>query len=369
MGRRDEIAAIKEKERHLRSTVEGLKTLSWQERRLWLEAEGRKDQALALALVAEASRSLEEEGADIASGWASLAEIVMPADELELQAVTTALRGNAARARSELLEARRLFQRAYQKLGAGPPLDFLNRALVHRLHGSLLIDLRELNAAHEYVAKASKLYSRFSSYRGRAVCRIMLAMISHYRGEYATSASFHYLVLREDLTTAEHPELYLLVRLNLAANLIYLGRPRAAAEILAFDEDVHEQFGSPAHDLHRRWIEAQIQEAESLLPEAVALYEDVLESFRENRQTLRAAQTALLLVRTELRRGRPSQARKAAETAFEVFSLHEVHREALAALSMVVDAARREALTLETIDVVARGFHVIYYSTAETLAS
>ena len=80
------------------------------------------------------------------------------------------------------------------------------------------------------------------------------------------------------------------------------------------------------------------------------------DGFLEKYMAFDAALVSLDLAVVYLRAGRTEEVRSLAEAMIPIFKSQEIHREALAALVMFQEAARREAVTLSLVERLAAYF-------------
>jgi hypothetical protein len=97
-------------------------------------------------------------------------------------------------------------------------------------------------------------------------------------------------------------------------------------------------------------LEAVLQEeVRPCLAQAERAFHEVQAEFLERGMGLLAASVAMDLAEIHLRAGRTAKVRELAEQMVPIFAAQDVHREALAALRLFVEAARADAAHLDLV--------------------
>jgi hypothetical protein len=152
----------------------------------------------------------------------------------------------------------------------------------------------------------------------------------------------------------KEPRLAFGVRFNLLVDLCALGRAAEAAPRLLVVVELAEQLGE-ALDLTRcSWLEGKVEAGLGHTAEALATFGRVRRDFEERDLVYDYALVSLDLALVLLELGRAAEVRKVAEEMLAIFKAQEVHREALAALRVFCEAAKREVATVELVRQVER---------------
>lgn len=142
-----------------------------------------------------------------------------------------------------------------------------------------------------------------------------------------------------------HPRLYLNGRHNLALYLTEAGRYEQAAGLVAADTELYRQFPEPWTQLRLTWLQGKIAAGLGEAREAERLFRETRDGFLRQGIGYDAAMSSLDLTLLYLREGRMAEVQRLAEEMVAAFESQEVHREALAALRLFQEAARREEIT------------------------
>jgi tetratricopeptide (TPR) repeat protein len=288
-------------------------------------------------------------------GWAETAEAVAasypePHPPHALRAL--AFRGNAVRAAGDFRAARRLLRLAREGMLAEGVADLDLHAELHSFLGSLFTDLRHFDEAREHLDAAARLYTLVGDDDGAARVMMKMANLSRYRGDIAEALEAD----REAtalVSPGRSPRLYLAARFNLASNLVAAGDHDVARDVLAYDEDLYEDHSDRHTWIRYRWLQGRVA-GEVGDPElAEECLREVRDEFGRQEQGFDAALACLDLAALYHREGRHAALRETAARAVRLFEAHEIHRDALAALLLLRDAAAAERVTAETLRRVA----------------
>ena len=143
------------------------------------------------------------------------------------------------------------------------------------------------------------------------------------------------------------PRLLLCVRHNLVDNLSKAGRYQEASDLLPELKALAAEHGSRLDGLRLDWVEGRVAAGLDHHEQARALLAGVRQRFLADGNVYEAALATLDLVIPCLKEGKTAEVRELAEEMVSVFHEHDVSREALAALLLFQEAARRETATAE----------------------
>lgn len=262
-----------------------------------------------------------------------------------LIALATAYMANAFRAFGELRQASEQFAHARYVISHEGVTDPEILARVDDLEGSLRKDQRLYKEAEELMNRAMMLYrlSRAKSEEVRVLLK--LGSLYFYEGDVDRAIETVRGALRRLRREAE-PRLFLCARHNLVTYLAEAGFYQQAADSFARDQDLYRGFPDEWTQLRYTWLQGRIAGGLGDLDTAEAALTTTREGFIARGHGFDAAQVSLDLAVLYARAGRTVELRSLAEEIAPIFEALDVHREALAALLLFQEAARKEALSL-----------------------
>jgi tetratricopeptide (TPR) repeat protein len=265
-------------------------------------------------------------------------------DAFSLLALASAQMANACRAGGDLRSAGDHFQYVRYLVSSQGVTDPLALAQIDHLEGSLRKDQRRFADAEELLTRAAMLF-RIS---GDAVetARVLLILGELYFHQSLLDRAIEMVqTALERLPAQEEPRLYLSGRHNLALYLAEAGRFAQAAGLVAADEDLYRQIPEPWLQLRLSWLLGKIAAGLEEGAEAERLFRETRDGFVRQGNGYDAAMTSLDLALLYLKEGRAADVLPLAEEMAALFEAQEVHREALAAVLLFQEAARREEVT------------------------
>jgi tetratricopeptide (TPR) repeat protein len=307
-------------------------------------------------MVAESLRLAPNQSRD-SLDWAKLAvrlaELVPGVDEWRwrLQGHAGAALTNSFRVCNDLPAAREARARARQLWEAGASADpgLLNPALLPWVEAALYRAERDLPVALDKIGEALALDN------GELKGKILLTKAGIHnvlnQPEASTAAVLEALPL---LDTEREPRLAFIVGYKLVTGLLHLGCAEEARQRLPEVRRLAERLGGALDWIQVVWIEALVADAFGELEEARQRFEQVRSAFDKPKLIYDHALASLDLSLVLLRQGETAQVRAIAEQMYPIFKSQQVHREALAALTLFCEAARQEAATVELTQKVVR---------------
>ena len=261
-----------------------------------------------------------------------------------LQGYAEAHLGNARRVHGNLREADEIFARARSLWQAGAPGDpgLLNEALVLSLEASLRLDQHR-------PAEASKLIDQALAVDRGSETRTLLikrGRALEQLGDYDSAIA----ALRQavPLIDGQHePRLLWVVRFTVLSNLCHLRRFDEAQALLPEVRVQAERLGQELDLVRTLWLEGWVAAGLDRKTEAVAALEQVSREFIRLQIPSDAALASLELAVLYLEEGRTAEVRALALALAWIFDAEGIHREALAALRLFCQAARKETATVE----------------------
>jgi hypothetical protein len=292
-----------------------------------------------------------------AQGWAKLAVRIaelVPGSEAwrwRLQGYAGIALTNAYRVCNDLPAARATRLRARQLWEAGEPGDpgLLNRALLPCIEAALLRADRELPQALGKIAEALALDN--GELRGKIF--LTKASIHHALDEPAGTAAA-ILEASPLLDADREPRLAWCAAYDLVVALTGLGRAEEARLRLPEVRRLAERLGGELDGARVTWLEAKIHDGLGNLEAARAGFEQVRSTFQKPELSYDFALVSVDLSLVLLKQGETGRVRAIAEEMAFIFQSQQVHSQALAALLIFCEAAKREAATVELARQVAR---------------
>jgi tetratricopeptide (TPR) repeat protein len=251
---------------------------------------------------------------------------------------------NAWRALEDLPAAEAELIRAWTlwKAGASGDPGLLNGAWLPWFEANLRRGQRRFKEALVKIEEALALDR--TDLRGKIL--ISKANIFKVLGDPESSAAF--LSLAAPLIDEDRePRLALVLRFNLLEDLCQLGRAAEVAARLPQVQALAERLGERLDLVRVAWLSGRTAAALGRPAEALATFAEVRAEFEERGLTYDYALVSFDLSLVLLEEGRTAEVRQVAEEMLRIFDAQEVHREALAALHVFCEAARREAATVE----------------------
>jgi tetratricopeptide (TPR) repeat protein len=254
----------------------------------------------------------------------------------------TAFLGNALRVAGDLpaaeaafAAARRLW-RAGGRAARGPLAEWR----LPDLEASLRRDLRQFDAALALLRRA--LAAAPAAARGR----ILLKQASTLEQAGRFAAALAALDEAAPLVAAsDDRRVQMGVQFNRLVNLCHLGRFGDAQAALPALRRLIPRKGADA--LRWRWLAARVAAGQGRREEARRAFARLRRQFSQRRLGYDVALVSLELAVLDLEAGRPAAVAALAEEMVWLFASRRVHREALAALRLFVEAARAGSATVE----------------------
>jgi tetratricopeptide (TPR) repeat protein len=274
------------------------------------------------------------------------------ADRIEdLRARAWGFIGNARRIRFEFQAAEEAFETAYLHLRKGTG-DVLERALLFELQGNLLRSQRRFSKAERLLLRALRIYREVGETHRAG--RALVSITTIY--EQAGTPELSIPLLREalELIDAEgEPRLVWTIHHNLITVLAEAGRFMEAQGLFIQARPLYARFTDGQTQNRRRWVAGKIARGLGQAQEAEAHLQAAREGFIADGLTYDAALVSLDLAALYADRGRVTELKQVAEEMLAIFSSRQIHREALAALSFLQEAALTERANLQVVTGVA----------------
>lgn len=278
-------------------------------------------------------------------------EIYGPELVEDLRARAWAYIGNACRLRSDLRGAEESFVKAYDHLQKGTK-DPLERALLLDREASLRRDQRRFEEAFRLLRRAVKIFlqSGQNHQAGRAL--VKLATVHHDTGNLAEAISLLDEAL-ELIDPEEEPRLVLCARHNLIDDLAESGRYLEAQRHYREARSLYHSFSDAWTQNRRKWVKGKISCGLGQFEQAESLFLAAREGFVQEGIPFDTALVSLDLALLYAKQRRTADLKRLAEEMVPIFSSLHIHREALAALAFLKQAAEAEHATVDLVSRVA----------------
>jgi len=259
--------------------------------------------------------------------------------------------GNARRVRSNLLDAEEAFTRAHQHLEKGTQ-DPLERAILLDLEASLRRDLRQFEEALNLLKRAVAIFLQGSQQHRAGRSLLKIDDVYHHMGTPEKGIPLLYQAL-EYIDPEEEPRLLLCARHNLIDDLAASGRYLEAQGLYRATRPLYRSFPDAWTQNRRKWVKGKIARGLGQADQAESLFLAARDGFVEEGVPYDTALVSLELATLYADQGRRSDLRRLAEGMVPIFSSLNIHREALAALACLKQAAEADRVTAELVSSVA----------------
>ncbi len=319
--------------------------------RRWLVEQGPELQTWAFAerLCEESAREAPK-GAVAALDLAQLAVEVaqlVPGGErwrLRLQGYARAFLGNARRVAGDLVAAAAEFTAAWNLWRSGADVGDigLEEWRLLDLEASLRRDTRQFQPAFDLLDRAAAIAPP------GATARILLNRA--YTLELSGDATAAIAALHDaapHIAADDDPRLTWVLEFNLGVSRCHLGH---YAEVEAQLPRLRQQaleLGNAHDQMQVVWLTGRVAAGRGRQAEACAAFEEVKKQSEDEGQAFGAAIVSLELALIYLDQGRTAEVRHLAASMVWILTSRRVDREALAALRLFCDAAKRDAATLD----------------------
>jgi transcriptional regulator with XRE-family HTH domain len=265
--------------------------------------------------------------------------------KVRLKAFVWAHLGHRWHVKGKLPVAEQAFAHAAMWWNVGPeadPVGLLDEARILGMLASLKTAQRRLPEAHDLISRAiqrtgdSMIIGRLLVSRGKI-------LEEENRWDEAI-ACLEEATPHVDLE--RDPRLFLCIRHNLAWLLVDTGRHLEAAQRLPEVRELCRAWGSEFDRFRFVWLSAKVAAADGDFDRAVDLYLQVRAKFAEWEVCFDTALASLELATVYAKQGRTQEVKSLARHLVPVFQAQDVHREALAALTLFRHAAEREEVTI-----------------------
>jgi tetratricopeptide (TPR) repeat protein len=270
----------------------------------------------------------------------------------DMRARAWAFVGNARRIRFELDRAAGAFDRAFTHLCQGTG-DILERALLFELRASLLRAQRRPAEAERLLLRVLRIYREVGETHRAG--RVLVSLSVGHEMVCTPERSIPLLYEALELIDVEREprQLTWTAHHNLITALAETGRFMEAQGLFIQTRPLYARFPDSHTQNRRHWVAGRIARGLGQMREAEAHLQAAQEGFISSGCADDASLVTLELAALYAEQNRAAELKQLAEEALAVFSSQQIHREALAALSFLQQAAMAERVSLELVTRVA----------------
>ena len=269
----------------------------------------------------------------------------------DLRARAWAFIGNSFRLRSDLQRASEGFVKSYLHLQKGTQ-DSLERAVILDLEASLRRDQRRFPEAEKLLKRAIALFLQSDQRHRAGRSLVNLSTVHHYAGcpEAGIPLLFQAIGL---IDPEQEPRLLLCARHNLIDDLATSGRYLEAQGLYRATRSLYRSFPDAWTQNRRKWVKGKIARGLGQADQAESLLLAARDGFIQEGIPYDTALISLEIATLYAEQGRRADLRRLAEQMVPIFSSLNIHREALAALACLKQAAETNRVTIDLLASVA----------------
>ena len=328
--------------------------LPWQRRRRAIQFSPRPswNPALVRCLCHESERAAAADPAE-ATELAELALWVSERSErggehgrLRLLGYSWAFKANALRVSSKLAEANEAFFQAWQHWETGVDLEGLSEWLMFSLEASLRRDERQFARALDLLDRAMR--SASGDVEAIAVILLQKEFVCEQMGDQA-GARVALQKAAPFVEASTDARLLFALRFKTANNYCHMERYEEAAALLPQVRELGERLANALDLVKVEWLAARMAAGQGRREEAISKLVQVRQEFSVRGISYNAALSSLDLAVLYLEEGRTREVKELAREMAEIFKAQGIAREALAALTLFVEAAQKETATVELV--------------------
>jgi tetratricopeptide (TPR) repeat protein len=269
----------------------------------------------------------------------------------DLRARAWAHIGNACRVRSDLQGAEEAFTAAHSHLQRGTR-DPLERAVLIDLEASLRRSQRCFDDAFRLLRKALAIFLQHGQLHRAGRALVNLSTVHHYAGDPEGGIPLLYQAISL-IDSEEEPRLLICARHNLIDYIAASGRYLEAQKLYRETRPLYRSFPDAWTQNRRKWVKGKISRGLGQFEQAESLFQAAREGFIGEGIPYDTALVSLELAMLYAEQGRTTDLKRLAEEMVPIFSSLHIHREALAALAYLKQAAEAERATLDLVTGVA----------------
>ena len=259
--------------------------------------------------------------------------------------------GNAYRVKSDWHAAEEAFATAYAHLKDGTK-DPLERAIVFDLEASLRRAQRQFEEAFKLLRRAHALFLQNGHQHRAGRALVNMSVVYHYAGSPVEGIPVLYEAL-ELIDPEQEPRLLLCARHNLIDYVAEAGRFLEAQRLYRDTRALYRNFPDAWTQNRRKWVKGKIARGLGQADQAESLFMAARDGFIHEGIPYDTALVSLELATLYAEQRRTGDLKRLAEEMVPIFSSLHIHREALAALAYLKQAAEAERATVDLVTGVA----------------
>lgn len=265
----------------------------------------------------------------------------------DLQARSWAALGNVLRVQERYRESERAFARArlYLRVGTGDPVE---QAEVLSLEASLWSNRCQFDRAIALIDGVIAIARRVGQRELWARALVQKAKYSIDRGAPEEALPL-LLDAQKHLDPSFEPRLAATVQHNILYALVETGRFEEAASGFASARGLYRESDHPIDQIRLDWLEGRVFRGLGDVAQAEARFRHAFKAMLAEELDYDAALVGLDLAVLYSEQNRNAEIRELVAAMLPVFTSHQIHREALAALVVFREAAARERLSTELV--------------------
>lgn len=258
---------------------------------------------------------------------------------------------NARRVRSDLAGAEQGFTSAKEHLRRGTQDSFIVATILD-LEGSLRRDQRQFDEAARLFNRAAGMFVGHGDLHRCGRSLLKLSTVQYFTGDLEEAMSTLRRSL-EHLDLEREPRLRLYAGHNLADYLTLAGRFEEARAVYRETRPLYREFPEPWVKNRRKWVRARILRGLGRPRLAESLLLAVRDGFLAEGVPFDTALVSLEIASLYAEQGRTGDLKRLAMEMIAVFSSLHIHREALAALSFLLQAIQSDSASAKLVAAVA----------------
>ena len=305
-------------------------------RRIWVEEPHRAESLALLALIVSENLPCSGFRAKVVS---------------DLKAEAWSYAANSRRIQRNFLGAQEAFDLAdgYLETGTG---DVLERARVADLKASLMRDQERFSEARDLLEFAASVYRSSGETRLEAKALLGFSKLVGDMGRAEECLPFIERA-RELLRIDGDHTLELTAGVHLFYSLMESGRTSEASSLLPDLRELVASYGNRIDRLQLLWLEGRLCQTLGQVELAEELFYQAREGYAAASRVYEVALLSLNLAALYLETGRTAEVKRLALEAVPQFASTQLDSDALAAIALFEQAARKESATLALVDEVA----------------
>jgi tetratricopeptide (TPR) repeat protein len=269
----------------------------------------------------------------------------------DLRARAWAHLANSRRIRSDLKGAEEAFEEAEVHLAKGTR-DPVEKAIFLDLKASLRRGQRRFEEALRLLRRAVTIFVQYGHHHRAGRALVNMSIVHHYRGEQKEVIPLLHRAL-ELINPELEPRLLLCTRHNLTFSMADCGHFQEAWALYFQTRPLYRDFTDAWTQNRRKWVKGKIVRGLGQAGQAESLFLAARDGFVEEGIPYDTALVSLELATLYAEQGRTADLKRLAEEMLPIFSSLHIHREALAALAFLRQAAEAETASLEVVTRVA----------------